>query len=122
MPSCRACGEVNPDRARFCLACGEPFPQPIRSGAGETRKTVTVVFCDVVGSTPLGERLEPESVRRVMSLFFEQMRDVLERHGGTVSKFIGDAVMAVFGMPCSTRTTRCARCERLPRCAPHSSP
>jgi class 3 adenylate cyclase/tetratricopeptide (TPR) repeat protein len=99
MPSCRACGEVNPDRARFCLACGEPFPQPIRSAAGETRKTVTVVFCDVVGSTPLGERLEPESVRRVMTLFFEQMRDVLERHGGTVSKYIGDAVMAVFGIP-----------------------
>ncbi len=90
---------MNPDRARFCLACAEPFPRPPRSETGETRKTVTVLFCDVVGSTPLGERLEPESVRRVMTRFFEQMSGVLERHGGTVSKYIGDAVMAVFGIP-----------------------
>ena len=57
------------------------------------------MFCDVVGSTPLGERLDPESVRRVMTRFFERMRAVLERHGGTVEKYIGDAVMAVFGVP-----------------------
>ncbi len=64
-----------------------------------SRRTVTVVFADVADSTPLGERLDPESVRRVMSRFFEQMSEVLERHGGTVEKFIGDAVMAVFGIP-----------------------
>src|ERR687891_593315 len=66
---------------------------------GEVRKTVTVLFCDVTGSTALGERLDPESQRAVMSSYFEGMREVLERHGGTVEKFIGDAVMAVFGLP-----------------------
>ena len=63
------------------------------------RKTVTVLFADVTGSTALGERLDPESLRRVMSRYFEEMKSVLERHGGTVEKFIGDAVMAVFGIP-----------------------
>jgi class 3 adenylate cyclase/tetratricopeptide (TPR) repeat protein len=64
-----------------------------------SRRTVTVLFTDVADSTPLGERLDPESLRRVMSSFFEQMSTVLERHGGTVEKFIGDAIMAVFGIP-----------------------
>ncbi len=63
------------------------------------RKTVTVLFSDVAGSTSLGERLDPESLRKVMGRYFDAMRDVLERHGGTVEKFIGDAVMAVFGIP-----------------------
>ena len=66
---------------------------------GEALKTVTVVFCDVVGSTPLGEQLDPESVRRVMARFYDRTSRALERHGGTVSKYIGDAVMAVFGIP-----------------------
>jgi class 3 adenylate cyclase/tetratricopeptide (TPR) repeat protein len=70
-------------------------PGPTR----EVRKTVTVVFTDVTGSTSLGERLDPESLRRVMSRYFEEMQAVLERHGGTVEKFIGDAVVAVFGIP-----------------------
>ena len=69
------------------------------AGAQEVRKTVTCVFCDVVESTALGQRLDPEAVRRVMSLYFEEMRRAVERHGGTVEKFIGDAVMAVFGVP-----------------------
>src|SRR5262245_65794488 len=69
------------------------------STSREVRKTVTVIFCDVVGSTAMGERLDPESVRRVMSLYFDEMRRVIERHDGTVEKFIGDAVMAVFGVP-----------------------
>ena len=64
-----------------------------------SRRTVTVLFTDVADSTPLGERLDPESLRRVMSQFFAEMSAVLERHGGTVEKFIGDAVMAVFGIP-----------------------
>ena len=63
-------------------------PQP------EVRKTVTVLFCDVTGSTELGERLDPETLRRVLLRYFEEMRAVLERYGGTVEKFIGDAVMA----------------------------
>jgi class 3 adenylate cyclase/tetratricopeptide (TPR) repeat protein len=65
----------------------------------EVRKTVTVLFADVIGSTSLGERLDPESLRGVMSRYFEEMRSAVESHGGTVEKFIGDAVMAVFGVP-----------------------
>ncbi len=80
------------------MSCATPLPagEPSRQAA---RKTVTVVFCDVVGSTPLAERLDPESLREVMTGFFREMRAVLERHGGSVEKFIGDAVMAVFGIP-----------------------
>jgi class 3 adenylate cyclase/tetratricopeptide (TPR) repeat protein len=94
---CPACQFENPDEARFCAGCGKPLeaPAPVR----EVRKTVTVVFCDVTGSTALGERLDPESLRHVMAQYFEAMRSVIERHGGTVEKFIGDAVMAVFGVP-----------------------
>ncbi len=65
----------------------------------QKRKTVTVLFCDVTGSTALGERLDPESFRQVMRRYFEAARAVIEQHGGTVEKFIGDAVMAVFGVP-----------------------
>jgi class 3 adenylate cyclase/tetratricopeptide (TPR) repeat protein len=67
--------------------------------AREVRKTVTILFCDVTGSTALGERLDSESLRRVMERYFTLAREVLERHGGKVEKFIGDAVMAVFGIP-----------------------
>ena len=81
------------------MACGSPLPQPAEPSSGEIRKTVTVLFCDVVGSTPLGEQLDPESVRRVMTGFYDGMRVVLERHSGAVEKYIGDAVMGVFGLP-----------------------
>ncbi len=63
------------------------------------RKTVTVVFCDVTGSTELGERLDPEALRSLLARYFERMSSIVERHGGSVEKFIGDAVMAVFGVP-----------------------
>jgi class 3 adenylate cyclase/tetratricopeptide (TPR) repeat protein len=79
------------------MACGTAL-EPDATGDA-SRKVVTVVFCDVVGSTPLGERLDPESVRQLMSRFFDAMRVVLERHGGRVEKYIGDAVVAVFGVP-----------------------
>ena len=98
MPACPQCGQDNPDIAKFCLACGSELTA-IPAEVREVRKTVTVVFTDVTGSTSLGERLDPESLRRVMSRYFETMQSVLERHGGTVEKFIGDAIMAVFGMP-----------------------
>jgi class 3 adenylate cyclase len=70
------------------------------SGEGRAvRKTVTVVFSDLVGSTPLGERLDPESLREVITRYYDRAAQVLARHGGTVEKFIGDAVPAVFGIP-----------------------
>src|SRR3712207_4128641 len=94
---CPSCGEQNPERARFCLACGRPLAAP--GAPRETRKTVTVVFADMVGFTALGERLDQESLRRVMDRFYAEMRGAIEAHGGTVAKFIGDAVMAVWGQP-----------------------
>src|SRR6266536_4274604 len=94
MATCPQCGQENPEGFRFCGSCGAPLGEQ-----REVRKTVTVVFCDVTGSTALGERLDPESLRHVMARYFEAMRTVIERHGGTVEKFIGDAVMAVFGVP-----------------------
>jgi hypothetical protein len=96
--TCPTCGRENPDGFEFCGYCRSPLGAR-ETPATEVRKTVTVVFCDVTGSTSLGEQLDPESMRKVMSRFFEEMRVVLERHGGTVEKFIGDAVMAVFGIP-----------------------
>jgi class 3 adenylate cyclase len=96
MRSCPHCGESNPVRAKFCLACGTALGE---SDGREARKTVTVLFSDMVGSTELGDRLDPEATRRVVSRYFDAMQAVLERHGGTVEKFIGDAIMAVFGIP-----------------------
>ena len=98
MIRCPNCGEENPERARFCLSCGTPLAE-VTSAPRASRKTVTVVFADVTGSTALGERLDPESLRQLMSRYFDAARRVMERHGGTVEKFIGDAVMAVFGIP-----------------------
>ena len=101
MPFCNNCGKPNPEGSRFCSGCGEAFA-PRSDQPAETRKTVTVVFSDLTGSTALGERLDPESLRRIMSRYYETMRAALERHGGTVEKFIGDAVMAAFGIPVRT--------------------
>jgi class 3 adenylate cyclase/tetratricopeptide (TPR) repeat protein len=97
MVECPSCGQENPDGFRFCGACGTALTAG--APAREVRKTVTVLFCDVSGSTAMGERLDPESTRRVMARYFDAMRAGIERHGGTVEKFIGDAVMAVFGVP-----------------------
>ena len=97
MVACPSCGKENADDARFCSACGAPLEA--EAPAREQRKTITVVFCDLTGSTAMGERLESESLRRIMARYYAAMRSELERHGGTVEKFIGDAVMAVFGVP-----------------------
>ena len=80
------------------MSCGWGLSD-VHTSLSEARKVVTVLFCDVEGSTSLGDRLDPESLRQVMMRFFREMRAVLERHGGTVEKYIGDAVMAVFGVP-----------------------
>jgi class 3 adenylate cyclase len=82
---------------RHCGFCGAALAPT--SPARGIRKTVTILFTDVSGSTALGERLDPESLRDVMGSYFASMREVIEHHGGTVEKYIGDAVMAVFGVP-----------------------
>jgi class 3 adenylate cyclase/tetratricopeptide (TPR) repeat protein len=97
--ACRTCGEANAETARFCHACGGALDAAELAAPREVRKTVTILFADVAGSTALGEQLDPEALRSVMSRYYEEMRAVLEHHGGTVEKFIGDAVMAVFGAP-----------------------
>jgi class 3 adenylate cyclase/tetratricopeptide (TPR) repeat protein len=94
--ACPSCGEENPERARFCLACGQPLePAP----AGEERKVVSVLFVDLVGFTSRSDRADPEDVRATLRPYHERVKADLERFGGTVEKFIGDAVMAVFGAP-----------------------
>ena len=97
MVTCPACGQENPAGFRFCGNCGTPLAEA--PAPRELRKTVTVVFCDLSGSTALGDATDPEALRATMRGYYEQMRTILERHGGTVEKFIGDAVMAVFGVP-----------------------
>ena len=96
--TCPRCGKRNENDARFCSACARPLNSDDRPGA-LARKTVTLVFSDVSGSTAMGESLDPESVREIMNRYFELARIAIERHGGTVEKYVGDAVMAAFGIP-----------------------
>jgi class 3 adenylate cyclase/tetratricopeptide (TPR) repeat protein len=95
MAACPNCGAENPAGARFCNGCGNALEQ---ESSERFRKTVTILFSDVVDSTGLGERLDPETLSHVMTDYFEGVRPVIERHGGTLAKFIGDAVMAVYGL------------------------
>jgi class 3 adenylate cyclase/tetratricopeptide (TPR) repeat protein len=94
---CPNCGGVNPDEAAFCMSCATRL-EPA-AAAREVRKTVTALFCDLVGSTSLAERHDPEVLKPLLQRYFDEMRSAIERHGGTVEKFIGDAVVAVFGIP-----------------------
>ena len=94
---CASCGRDNPAGAGFCNSCGAALASPAASR--EVRKTVTVLFCDLTGSTELGEQTDPEALRALLARYFERMKTIVESHGGTVEKFIGDAVMAVFGIP-----------------------
>jgi class 3 adenylate cyclase len=93
--ACPACGKESPDGFRFCGFCAAP----LTGDSQEQRKTVTVLFCDVTGSTALGESTDPEALRALLARYFERMKAIVEAHGGTVEKFIGDAVMTVFGVP-----------------------
>ena len=93
--ACAACGYEAARAFQFCPECGE---EAAPSGR-EQRKVVTVLCCDVVGSTALGESVDPEALRALLAGYFTQMKEIVERHGGSVEKFIGDAVMAVFGVP-----------------------
>jgi class 3 adenylate cyclase/tetratricopeptide (TPR) repeat protein len=96
MPACPSCSAENPDHARFCLACGQPIDVAEPS---ESRRQVSVLFTDLAGSTDLAHRLDPETLHRVMGDYFDAARTAVARHGGRIEKFIGDAVMAVFGFP-----------------------
>ncbi len=96
MARCSSCGQDNPGEARFCSACGARFEPALTGGE---RKIVSVLFVDVTGSTGLADRLDAEELREVMSAWFAAIRTEIEAQGGTVEKYIGDAVMAVFGVP-----------------------
>src|SRR5204863_4144915 len=98
MVTCATCGRENPPNARFCNSCGSALVAAPESRR-EERKVVTVLFADLVGFTSRAERLDPEDVRSLLAPYWQHLRDELERYGGTVEKFIGDAVMALFGAP-----------------------
>src|SRR6266404_542691 len=97
MPICRACGQDNPEVARFCLACGASLS--VEDAPGVERRIVTVIFVDLVGFTARAERLDPEEVQAVLTPYHERVRREIESFGGVVEKFIGDAVMGLFGAP-----------------------
>ncbi|HET9243812.1 MAG TPA: adenylate/guanylate cyclase domain-containing protein [Gaiella sp.] len=94
--TCGQCGRESPDGFGFCPGCGAPLAA---TATREVRKVVTVLFCDLTGSTAIGDRTDPETLRALMNRYYDAARTVLERHRGTVEKFVGDAVMAVFGIP-----------------------
>jgi class 3 adenylate cyclase len=96
--SCPTCGKELPGEFPFCPFCGADLAA-VPAVAREQRKVVTVLFCDVTGSTELGEKLDPEALRALLARYFDRMKGIVEGHGGSVEKFIGDAVMAVFGVP-----------------------
>ncbi|HMK63485.1 MAG TPA: adenylate/guanylate cyclase domain-containing protein, partial [Acidimicrobiales bacterium] len=95
MPACPACAQENPDIARFCLSCGLSLAPTQRPS--EERRVVSVIFVDLVGFTSRAERLDPEDVRSVLSMYYQRVRAEIESFGGVVEKFIGDAVMGLFG-------------------------
>ena len=98
--ACPSCGAANEPGDRFCGECGVPLEGTSPPAAAEAeRRLVSVLFGDLVGFTPLSEDRDPEEVRELLSRYFETARRVIDRYGGTVEKFIGDAVMAVWGTP-----------------------
>jgi class 3 adenylate cyclase len=99
MPVCSRCGHDNPAPARFCSACGAALADTGRTG--EERRVVSVIFVDLVGFTAESERLDPEDVRAFLDPYYDRVRSEIERRGGLVEKFVGDAVMGLFGAPVS---------------------
>jgi class 3 adenylate cyclase len=98
VPDCVACGQQNPDGARFCLSCGRPLTASAPA-VREERRVVTVIFVDMVEFTSRAERLDPEDVRAILRPYHDRVKAEIESFGGVVEKFIGDAVMGVFGAP-----------------------
>src|SRR4029453_18881520 len=112
MPRCAVCGQDNPGGFKFCGACGAPLAAPPRAPA-EERRLVTVLFCDLVGFTARSDQADPEDVGALLRPYHTRLRAEIERLGGTLDKFIGDGVMAVFGAPVAheddpERAVRCA--------------
>jgi class 3 adenylate cyclase/tetratricopeptide (TPR) repeat protein len=101
MVICSNCGSENPSQFKLCGFCGTVLPvsEPAVLATPDERKTVTIVFTDLVGSTSLGERIDPEVMSGLLNRYFQVMTAILERHGGSIQKFIGDAIVAVFGIP-----------------------
>jgi class 3 adenylate cyclase len=97
--SCPACSEELPGEFPFCPFCGAPLTGQAAPTPLEERKVVSVLFCDLVGFTAASEAPDPEDVRARIRPYHARLRQEIERYGGTVEKFIGDAVMAVFGAP-----------------------
>ena len=95
--ACPGCAALAPQAAKFCPECGTRMDGSVP--ASEVRKVVSLLFCDLVGSTALGERLDPEAFRRVQLGYYTTCESALHRHGGTIEKFIGDAVFCAFGIP-----------------------
>ncbi|WP_446665241.1 adenylate/guanylate cyclase domain-containing protein [Flexivirga sp. B27] len=112
MTTCARCGAELPGEARFCLSCGAAVAQG--GLQAPARKHVVILFCDIVGSTTLGEAADPESLRERLARYFDAVSKAIWEQGGTVEKFIGDAVMAVFGVP-STREDDAVRAVRAAR-------
>ena len=126
MGTCPVCAAEAPDGARFCAVCGARVDAAVTRGVGAERRIVTTLFCDLVGFTSLAERIDPEDADAVLRGYYALTRHVIEQYGGTVEKFIGDAVAGVFGFPTiheddAERAVRAAvrlqeRITELPEC------
>lgn len=96
MATCASCGTVNREGSRFCNECGTRIEDV---ALREERKVITALFCDLVGSTALGDSMDHEDVDRLLRAYHAVCRRRIEAHGGVVEKFIGDAVVGIFGVP-----------------------
>ena len=99
MAACPSCGTENPEASKFCSECGSPLDAAPARPVAEERKVVTALFCDLVGFTATSESADPEDVNKMLAAYFAMARAQIEAHGGVVEKFIGDAVVGVFGVP-----------------------